>query len=83
VLAAMPPWQGGGNMITAVTFEKTTYQMPPRRFEAGTGSIEDAVGSALQSSGKKPINVILRRSRECVVLKLQCRSTDDSDHEIL
>jgi cysteine desulfurase / selenocysteine lyase len=44
VLAAMPPWQGGGNMITDVTFEKTTYQMPPGRFEAGTGSIADAVG---------------------------------------
>lgn len=44
VLAAMPPWQGGGNMIADVTFEKTTYQMPPGRFEAGTGSIADAVG---------------------------------------
>jgi cysteine desulfurase/selenocysteine lyase len=44
VLEAMPPWQGGGNMITDVTFEKTTYQPPPGRFEAGTGSIADAVG---------------------------------------
>lgn len=44
VLAAMPPWQGGGNMITDVTFEKTTYQPPPGRFEAGTGSIAEAVG---------------------------------------
>src|SRR5450432_1358300 len=44
VLAAMPPWQGGGNMIADVTFEKTTYQPPPGRFEAGTGSIADAVG---------------------------------------
>jgi cysteine desulfurase/selenocysteine lyase len=44
VLEAMPPWQGGGNMINDVTFEKTTYQPPPLRFEAGTGSIGDAVG---------------------------------------
>jgi cysteine desulfurase/selenocysteine lyase len=44
VLEAMPPWQGGGNMISDVTFEKTTYQPPPLRFEAGTGSIGDAVG---------------------------------------
>jgi cysteine desulfurase/selenocysteine lyase len=44
VLAAMPPWQGGGNMIADVTFEKTIYQPPPGRFEAGTGSIADAVG---------------------------------------
>jgi cysteine desulfurase/selenocysteine lyase len=44
VLAAMPPWQGGGNMIEDVTFEKTVYQEPPGRFEAGTGNIADAVG---------------------------------------
>ena len=41
---AMPPWQGGGNMIADVTFEKTVYQQPPNRFEAGTGNIADAVG---------------------------------------
>jgi len=44
VLAETPPWQGGGNMIIDVTFEKTTYQPPPGRFEAGTGNIADAVG---------------------------------------
>jgi cysteine desulfurase/selenocysteine lyase len=44
VLAEMPPWQGGGNMIVDVTFEKTTYHLPPGRFEAGTGNIADAVG---------------------------------------
>jgi cysteine desulfurase/selenocysteine lyase len=44
VLEHMPPWQGGGNMIQDVTFEKTLYQVPPQRFEAGTGNIADAVG---------------------------------------
>jgi cysteine desulfurase/selenocysteine lyase len=44
VLEAMPPWQGGGNMISDVTFEKTVYHGPPTRFEAGTGNIADAVG---------------------------------------
>ncbi len=44
VLNTMPPWQGGGSMIACVTFEKTTYQDAPARFEAGTGSIADAVG---------------------------------------
>ena len=44
VLAEAPPWQGGGNMIVDVTFERTIYQNPPARFEAGTGSIADAVG---------------------------------------
>jgi cysteine desulfurase/selenocysteine lyase len=44
VLDAMPPWQGGGNMIQDVTFERTIYNPPPARFEAGTGNIADAVG---------------------------------------
>jgi cysteine desulfurase / selenocysteine lyase len=44
VLAAMPPWQGGGSMIACVSFEKTTYQGPPTRFEAGTPNIGDAAG---------------------------------------
>jgi cysteine desulfurase/selenocysteine lyase len=44
VLERMPPWQGGGNMITDVTFERTLYQGVPGRFEAGTGNIADAVG---------------------------------------
>ena len=44
ILEHMPPWQGGGNMIADVTFEKTIFQPPPNRFEAGTGNIADAVG---------------------------------------
>jgi len=44
ILAQLPPWQGGGNMISDVTFESTQYQPPPARFEAGTGNIADAVG---------------------------------------
>jgi cysteine desulfurase / selenocysteine lyase len=46
ILESMPPWQGGGNMIAAVTFERTSYQKPPARFEAGTGNIADAAGLA-------------------------------------
>ncbi len=44
VLEDMPPWQGGGNMIADVTFEKTIFQPLPNTFEAGTGNIADAVG---------------------------------------
>lgn len=44
LLNASPPWQGGGNMISDVTFEKTSYHAAPMRFEAGTGNIADAVG---------------------------------------
>ena len=44
ILEQTQPWQGGGNMIQDVTFEKTSYQPAPGRFEAGTGNIADAVG---------------------------------------
>ncbi len=44
LLAAMPPWQGGGDMILSVTFEKTTYAPPPAKFEAGTPHIQGAIG---------------------------------------
>ncbi|HEY4320518.1 MAG TPA: SufS family cysteine desulfurase [Gemmatimonadales bacterium] len=45
-LDAMPPWQGGGDMIDLVTFERTTYADAPRRFEAGTPHIAGAIGLA-------------------------------------
>lgn len=44
ILKDLPPYQGGGNMISDVTFEKTEYQEPPARFEAGTANIADAAG---------------------------------------
>ena len=44
VLDDSRPYQGGGNMIADVTFEKTLYQPAPAKFEAGTGNIADAVG---------------------------------------
>jgi cysteine desulfurase/selenocysteine lyase len=43
-LEAAVPYQTGGNMIKDVTFERTVYQDPPQKFEAGTGNIADAVG---------------------------------------
>jgi cysteine desulfurase/selenocysteine lyase len=46
LLEAMPPWQGGGDMILAVSFEKTTYNALPAKFEAGTPNISGAVGLA-------------------------------------
>lgn len=44
LLEAMPPYQGGGDMIAYVTFEKTTYNELPYKFEAGTPNIADAIG---------------------------------------
>jgi cysteine desulfurase/selenocysteine lyase len=44
LLEAMPPWQGGGDMISSVTFERSTWNVLPYKFEAGTPHIEGAVG---------------------------------------
>jgi cysteine desulfurase/selenocysteine lyase len=44
LLDRMPPWQGGGEMILAVTFAKTTYNALPNKFEAGTPNISGAIG---------------------------------------
>jgi cysteine desulfurase/selenocysteine lyase len=44
LLEQMPPWQGGGDMIRSVTFERTTYNQLPYKFEAGTPNIADSIG---------------------------------------
>lgn len=44
LLATMPPYQGGGEMISTVTFAKSTFKEPPHRFEAGTPAIVEAIG---------------------------------------
>jgi cysteine desulfurase/selenocysteine lyase len=46
LLEAMPPYQGGGDMISSVTFERTTYAELPNKFEAGTPNIAGAIGLA-------------------------------------
>lgn len=46
LLERMPPYQGGGDMIQSVTFERTTFKRPPHRFEAGTPAIVEAIGLA-------------------------------------
>jgi cysteine desulfurase/selenocysteine lyase len=46
LLEAMPPWQGGGDMILSVSFEKTTYNRLPWKFEAGTPNISGAIALA-------------------------------------
>jgi cysteine desulfurase/selenocysteine lyase len=44
LLEAMPPYQGGGEMIASVTFETSTWKKPPHKFEAGTPAIVEAIG---------------------------------------
>jgi cysteine desulfurase/selenocysteine lyase len=60
LLEAMPPWQGGGEMIKSVSFEKTTYAGLPHRFEAGTPNIADsiALGAALEYVSKLGLDAI-------------------------
>ena len=64
----MPPWQGGGNMIADVTFERTVYQAAPERFEAGTGNIADAVGlgAAIDYIERIGIEAISRHEHELI-----------------
>jgi cysteine desulfurase / selenocysteine lyase len=72
-LADSPPWQGGGNMIVDVTFEKTIYQPPPSRFEAGTGSIADAVGlgAAIDYIGQIGMENIARHEHDLLIYATQ------------
>ncbi len=69
VLEDMPPWQGGGNMIRDVTFERTIFHPPPARFEAGTGNIADAVGlgAALDYVDRVGIENIARYEHDLLV----------------
>jgi cysteine desulfurase/selenocysteine lyase len=60
LLEAMPPYQGGGEMISSVTFEKTLYNRLPHKFEAGTPNVSGAVGLAaaleyVNATGLDPI----------------------------
>ncbi|WNV04764.1 family 2A encapsulin nanocompartment cargo protein cysteine desulfurase [Candidatus Methylospira mobilis] len=69
LLNATQPWQGGGNMIEDVTFERTRYHTAPTRFEAGTGNIADAVGlgAALEYVQKLGLDNINRYEHELLV----------------
>jgi cysteine desulfurase/selenocysteine lyase len=73
VLEDMPPWQGGGNMIADVTFEKTVFQPIPNKFEAGTGNIADAVGlgAAIDYVNKIGLENIARYEHDLLVYGMQ------------
>ncbi|MFI4884874.1 MAG: cysteine desulfurase [Steroidobacterales bacterium] len=76
LLAAMPPWQGGGDMIRTVSFEKTTYNELPWKFEAGTPHISGAVGLAaamdyVESLGLEAIAAHEQRLLEHATRELQ------------
>lgn len=65
-LNAMPPYQGGGEMIQQVTFEKTTYNELPFKFEAGTPAVSDVIGlhTAIQYIEELEIDKILHHEQK-------------------
>ncbi|HRE47690.1 MAG TPA: family 2A encapsulin nanocompartment cargo protein cysteine desulfurase, partial [Aggregatilineales bacterium] len=77
ILDSLPPWQGGGNMIADVTFERTIYQKPPARFEAGTGNIADAVGlgAALDYLERVGLENVARYEHDLLVYAMQAMRT--------
>ncbi len=72
-LAAMPPYQGGGDMIRSVSFAGTQYAEPPLRFEAGTPNIAGAVGlgAAVRFLGKVGMEAIRAHEQELVTYASQ------------
>lgn len=68
LLQAAEPYHGGGNMIADVTFERTIYNDVPNKFEAGTGSIADAVGlgAALEYLSGIGMPCVYRREHELI-----------------
>ncbi|HEV2284409.1 MAG TPA: aminotransferase class V-fold PLP-dependent enzyme, partial [Steroidobacteraceae bacterium] len=70
LLAAMPPWQGGGEMILTVSFEKTTYNELPWKFEAWTPNISGAVGLAAAMDYMESLGVEAIAAHEARLLAL-------------
>src|SRR5437879_12080279 len=66
LLEAMPPYQGGGDMISSVTFEKTTYNKLPYKFEAGTPNVAGAIalGAPLEDVEGDGIDEIARHDKK-------------------
>ena len=77
LLEQMPPWQGGGDMISSVTFEKTTYNTLPYKFEAGTPNIAGAIGlgAALDYVSELGLDVIAAYEHELVDYATDALST--------
>jgi cysteine desulfurase/selenocysteine lyase len=68
LLDAMPPWQGGGDMIRSVTFEKSTWNDLPYKFEAGTPNVAGAVGLGAALTWLSRIGVEAAGAHEAALL---------------
>ena len=67
-LEAIPPYQGGGDMISSVTFEKTTYNVLPYRFEAGTANIAGGIGLGAALDWLEGVGLDLVEAHEAALL---------------
>ena len=76
LLESMPPYQGGGDMIKSVTFEKTTYNSLPYKFEAGTPNIGGAIGlgTAIDYVNGLGLEIISSRERDLLEYGTECLS---------
>ncbi|HEV7633426.1 MAG TPA: cysteine desulfurase [Steroidobacteraceae bacterium] len=69
LLQSMPPWQGGGDMIRTVSFEKSTWNDLPHKFEAGTPHISGAIGLAAAMDYVEKLDVTQAAAHEHVLLE--------------
>jgi cysteine desulfurase / selenocysteine lyase len=73
LLEAMPPWQGGGDMILSVTFAETTFNQVPHRFEAGTPDIAAVIGLGAAIDWIESIGLVNVAVREAEMLERATR----------
>jgi cysteine desulfurase/selenocysteine lyase len=69
LLERMPPWQGGGEMILAVTFAKTTYNALPNKFEAGTPNIAGGIGLGAAVDFLSGLDLVQAHAHESALLQ--------------
>jgi cysteine desulfurase/selenocysteine lyase len=74
LLEKMPPYQGGGDMISSVTFRKTTYNVVPNKFEAGTPNIAGSVGLGAAIDYLKGIDLAAMQAYEAELLAYGTRA---------
>ncbi len=80
LLERMPPWQGGGDMILTVSFEKTTYNALPYKFEAGTPNISGAIGLGAAVDFLQTLDLRAAHAHEHALLEYATRALSGLDY---
>ena len=80
LLERMPPWQGGGDMILTVSFEKTTYNALPYKFEAGTPNISGAIGLGAAVEFLRSLDLQAAHAHEHALLEHATRTLSGLEH---